>query len=235
MTAELVRGQNHPVSHSRVEVRVAAGTAVLALASLADERGRLTGPGALAHPGAPGLPGVRVSEEPAERHTLAVDLDAVDAGVHSIAVLLVLPPGGPLRFGAVPAPHLAVAEQDGAEFAAFAPTGLDAETALIALELYRRQGAWKVRAVGQGYAGGLAALLADGGLAAPEAAALTEEALRPARRTGDATRPPASLPSHAQGPDAQGSDARGSDARGSDAWGSDARGSDSQGSDVQGS
>ncbi|MEW1634884.1 TerD family protein [Streptomyces sp. NPDC093801] len=202
MTAELVRGQNHPVSHSRVEVRVSAGTAVLALASLADERGRLTGPGALAHPGAPGFPGVRVSEEPADRHTLAVDLDAVDAGVHRIGVLLVLPPGGPPRFGAVPAPHLAIAAQGGAEFAAFAPTDLDAETALIALELYRRQGAWKVRAVGQGYADGLAALLADGGLAAPEAAALTEEALRAARRTGDAARPPASLPSHAQGPDA---------------------------------
>lgn len=37
----------------------------------------------------------------------------------------------------------------------------------MALELYRRQGAWKVRAVGQGYAGGLAELLADQGL--PEA------------------------------------------------------------------
>ncbi|MFF4641934.1 TerD family protein [Streptomyces sp. NPDC001389] len=202
MTAELVRGQNHPVSHSRVEVRVSAGTAVLVLASLADERGRLTGPRALAHPGAPGLPGVRVSEEPAERHILAVDLDAVEAGVHSIGVVLVLPPGGPARFGAVPVPHLAIAEQGGAEFAAFAPADLDAETTLIALELYRRQGAWKVRAVGQGYADGLAALLADGGLAAPEAAALTEEALRTARRTGDAGRPPTSLPTHAQGSDA---------------------------------
>ncbi|MFJ8161490.1 TerD family protein [Streptomyces sp. NPDC096136] len=221
MTAELVRGQNHPVSHSRVEIRVSAGTAVLALASLADERGRLTGPGALAHPGAPGLPGVRVSEEPAERHTLAVDLDAVETGVHSIGVVLVLPPGGPLRFGAVPAPHLAVAEQGGAEFAAFAPTDLDAETALIALELYRRQGAWKVRAVGQGYADGLAALLADGGLPAPQAAALTEEALRTARRTDDAGRPPASLPSHAQGSDGQGSDGQGSGAQGPHAQGSD--------------
>ena len=36
MTAELVRGQNHPVSQSRVEIRVSAGTPVLALASLAD-------------------------------------------------------------------------------------------------------------------------------------------------------------------------------------------------------
>lgn len=43
---------------------------------------------------------------------------------------------------------------------------------MVALELYRRQGAWKVRAVGQGYAGGLTALFADQGLAAPAAAEL---------------------------------------------------------------
>ncbi|MFE1792157.1 TerD family protein [Streptomyces sp. NPDC059525] len=198
MTAELVRGQNHPVSHSRVEVRISAGTAVLALASLADERGRLTGPGALAHPGAPGLPAVRVPAGPGDRHTLDLDLDAVAAEVHRIGVLLVLPPGGPLRFGAVPAPHVALAEAGGPEFASFALTGLDAETALTALELYRRQGAWKVRAVGQGYADGLAGLLADGGLAAPEAAALAEEALRTAVRTGDGERSLAPLPPHAQ-------------------------------------
>ncbi|MFF2196193.1 TerD family protein, partial [Streptomyces sp. NPDC058157] len=189
MTAELVRGQNHPVPHSRVEVRVSAGAAVLALASLADERGRLTGPGALAHPGAPGLPGVLVPAGPGDRHTLAVDLDAVAAEVHRIGLLLVLPPGGPLRFGAVPAPHLAVAEAGGSEFASFALTDLDAETALIALELYRRQGAWKVRAVGQGYAAGLAALLADGGLAAPEAEALAADALRTAAPAGGGDRP----------------------------------------------
>ncbi|MFF4365795.1 TerD family protein [Streptomyces sp. NPDC001594] len=198
MTAELVRGQNHPVPHSRVEVRVSAGTAVLALASLADERGLLTGPGALAHPGAPGLPGVQVPAAPGDRHTLAVDLDAVAAEVHRIGLLLVLPPGGPPRFGAVPAPHLAVAEAGGSEFASFALTDLDAETALIALELYRRQGAWKVRAVGQGYAAGLAALLADGGLAAPEAEALAADALRTAAPTGGGDRSLAALPPHAR-------------------------------------
>ncbi|MCX5378997.1 TerD family protein [Streptomyces sp. NBC_00091] len=190
MTAELVRGQNHPVPHSRVEVRVSAGTPVLALASLADEQGRLSGPGALAHPGAPASPGLQVPGEFADRHTLALDLDAVAAEVHRIGVLLVLPPGGQLRFGAVQAPHAAVAAPGGAEFAGFTLTGLDAETAVVALELYRRQGAWKVRAVGQGYADGLGALLADGGLAAPEAAELAGAALGGAARTagGGATR-----------------------------------------------
>ncbi|MFD3802511.1 TerD family protein [Streptomyces sp. NPDC058611] len=194
MTAELVRGQNHPVSHSRVEIRVSAGTPVLALASLADEGGRLAGPEALAHPGAPTLPGVRSPEESAERHAFPVDLDAVPAAVHTVGVVLVLPPGGPARFGAVPASYVAVADPEGAELVGYTLTGLDGESAVVALELYRRQGAWKVRAVGQGYAEGLRALLADGGLAAQEAAELAAAALRTASRSGGSDATLATMP-----------------------------------------
>ncbi|MGW6939739.1 TerD family protein [Streptomyces xanthophaeus] len=184
MTAELVRGQNHPVSHSRVEVRVSAGTPVLVLASLADEQGRFAGSGTLGHPGARSLPGLQVPGEAADRHAFAVDLDAVAAEIHQVGVLLVLPPGGPARFGAVPASYVAVADGAGAELACFTLTGLEAETAVVALELYRRQGAWKVRAVGQGYADGLGALLAAGGMAPPEATALAATVLRTASPAG---------------------------------------------------
>ncbi|MFF4388925.1 TerD family protein [Streptomyces sp. NPDC001552] len=194
MTAELVRGQNHPVSQSRVEIRVSAGTPVLALASLADEQGRFAGNGILAHPGARSLPGVESPGELAERHTFAVDLDEVAADVHRLGVLLVLPPGGPVRFGAVPASYVAVADPDGPELAGYTLTGLDAETAVVALELYRRQGAWKVRAVGQGYAEGLGALLADGGLPAPAAAELAAAALGTIPRTAGADATLATMP-----------------------------------------
>ncbi|MFD7093852.1 TerD family protein [Streptomyces xanthophaeus] len=184
MTAELVRGQNHPVSHSRVEVRVSAGTPVLVLASLADEQGRFAGSGTLGHPGARSLPGLQVPGEAADRHAFAVDLDAVAAEIHQVGVLLVLPPGGPARFGAVPASYVAVVDGAGAELACFTLTGLEAETAVVALELYRRQGAWKVRAVGQGYADGLGALLAAGGMALPEATELAATVLRTASPAG---------------------------------------------------
>ncbi|MCB5183515.1 TerD family protein, partial [Streptomyces antimicrobicus] len=177
MAAELVRGQNHPLEHHQVEVRVTAGTALLALAVLGDEQGALAGPDRCAHPGAPGLPGIQVPAAAADQHRLAVDLDAVDGAVHRVGVLLVLPPGGPVRFGAVAAPHVAVTGPDGAELAGYTLTGLDAESAVLALELYRRQGAWKVRAVGQGYAEGLPALLADHGLGAQAAADLAARAL----------------------------------------------------------
>ncbi|MEV6328075.1 TerD family protein [Streptomyces sp. NPDC051909] len=173
MTAELVRGQNHPLPHTRLEIRVSAGHPVLAAATLGDEEGRVAGPEALAHPGAAELPGIEVSRQAAARHRLAVDLEAVRATVHRVSVLLALPlgTGGPTRFGASAAPVVTVTAPDGTAIADYTITGLDLESAVVALELYRRQGAWKVRAVGQGYEGGLAALLADQGLdRAPELA-----------------------------------------------------------------
>ncbi|MFH8770693.1 TerD family protein [Streptomyces sp. NPDC017958] len=173
MTAELVRGQNHPLSQVRLEIRISAGVPVLAGATLGDEHGTVHGAEWVAHPGAPTLPGIEVSGQAAADHRLAVDLDALPEAVHRVTVLLALPtqPGGALRFGAVAAPRTAVTGLDGTEIVRFTLTGLDAESAVVALELYRRQDAWKVRAVGQGYAGGLAALFTDQGLPQPAALA----------------------------------------------------------------
>ncbi|MEU0165719.1 TerD family protein [Streptomyces iakyrus] len=163
MTAELVRGQNHPLSQARLEIRISARTPIVAVAALGDENGRIHGEEWVAHPGAPAQPGLEVPRQAAADHRLAVDLDAVPEAVHRVSVLLALPVGGtgPVRFGAVAAPFVAVTGLDGGEVASYTITGLEAESAVVALELYRRQGAWKVRAVGQGYAGGLAELLAD--------------------------------------------------------------------------
>ncbi|MFI6138641.1 TerD family protein [Streptomyces griseus] len=175
MTAELVRGQNHTLPQTRLEIRVSAGTPVVAGATLGDERGTVRGAEWIAHPGSPQLPGLEVSQQAAADHRLAVDLEALPAGAHRVTVLLALPvgAGGPTRFGAVPAPFVAVTGLDGDEIATYTLTGLDAESAVSALELYRRQGGWKVRAVGQGYAGGLAEMLADQGVAAASALAGT--------------------------------------------------------------
>ncbi|MFI9775099.1 TerD family protein [Streptomyces sp. NPDC051956] len=175
MTAELVRGQNHPLTQNRLEIRVSAGVPIVAGATLSDDQGKVHGRDWVAHPGAPALPGLEVPRQAAADHRLAVDLDAVPEAAHRVSVLLALPtgPGDPDRFGAVAAPFVAVTGLDGSEVASYTITDLDAESAVVALELYRRQGAWKVRAVGQGYAGGLGALLTDQGL--PDAGALAGE------------------------------------------------------------
>lgn len=194
MTAELVRGQNHPLSRSRVEIRVSAGTPVLALASAGDDAGRLPGPEAVAHPGARALAGLEVPDAVSGRHRFTVDLDAVGPAVHRVGLVLVLSPGGPVRFGAVPAPYVAVAEPEGAEITGYTLDGLDSETAVVALELYRRQGAWKVRAVGQGYAGGLGALLADAGLPGPAAVALAAQVMAAAAPEATTPAPAEAVP-----------------------------------------
>ncbi|MEU5399334.1 TerD family protein [Streptomyces sp. NPDC005963] len=189
MTAELVRGQNHPLPESRLEIRVSAGHPLLACVTCSDDRGSVRGE-ELAHPGAPIVPGVEVSRATTDAPRFTVDLDAVPTAVHQVHLLLALPDGtaGPAHFGATAAPFLAVIGQNGDELASFTITGLEAETALVAVELYRRQGAWKVRAVGQGYAGGLAQLLGDQGLpqARERAAEIQAAAAAPAPRTAPA-------------------------------------------------
>ncbi|NGN68149.1 TerD family protein, partial [Streptomyces sp. A7024] len=168
MTAELVHGQNHPLPATRLEIRITADRPVVAGATLGDGDGTVRGTDWVAHPGAPLLPGLEVPRQAAAEHRLAVDLDALPEAVERVHVLLALPigVGGPERFGAIAPPRAAVTDLDGVEIATFAVTGLDSESAVTALELYRRQGAWKVRAIGQGYADGLEAMLADHGLPA---------------------------------------------------------------------
>ncbi|MFF4792610.1 TerD family protein [Streptomyces sp. NPDC001276] len=193
MTAELVRGQNHPLSEVRLEIRISAGRPVVAVATLSDDSGRARGAEWVVHPGAPVLPGLEVSRQAAADHRLAVDLGAIPEAVHRVDVLLALPAagGGPTRFGAVAAPFVAVTGLDGTELVSYTITGLDAESAVIAVELYRRQGAWKVRAVGQGYAGGLTELLTDLGLSqAAELAGAAEEAVAEGLARSVAVPPP---------------------------------------------
>ncbi|MFF8834518.1 TerD family protein [Streptomyces sp. NPDC015130] len=197
MTAELVRGQNHPLPDTRLEIRVSAGHPVVAGAALGDERGRVPSVEWVAHPVAPSLPGVDVPRQIAADQRLAVDLAAVPDAVHRVSVLLALPvgSGGPTSFGKAAAPFVAVSGSDGTEIASYTITGLDSESAVVALELYRRQGAWKVRAMGQGYEGGLADLLGDQGLERP--ADLAASILAPAPAPAATSEPTPAVPAPA--------------------------------------
>ncbi|MBF6476276.1 MULTISPECIES: TerD family protein [Nocardia] len=75
----------------------------------------------------------------------------------------------------------------GAQLAHFDGIGATSETAVVLGELYRRDGGWKFRAVGQGYASGLAALATDYGIAVDDAPAPPHEYTPP---------PPPPAPSH---------------------------------------
>jgi stress response protein SCP2 len=100
-------------------------------------------------------------ERPACYDVIDVNLAEVPPSVERIA-LVASADGG--TFGQVPDLRLAVSDLvTGAELATFAMTAGE-ETAFVTGELYRRDGSWKLRAVGQGYDSGLAGVATDFGL-----------------------------------------------------------------------
>ncbi|KES05337.1 stress response protein [Streptomyces toyocaensis] len=99
--------------------------------------------------------------------TVEVTLGAVEPAVERI-VLCASADGG--TFGQVPGLVLRLLDAGtGTELARF-DMAAGTETAFIGGELYRRQGKWKFRAVGQGYASGLAGLATDFGITVDEPA-----------------------------------------------------------------
>ncbi|MEV0277938.1 TerD family protein [Streptomyces sp. NPDC050610] len=98
--------------------------------------------------------------------TLSVDLDRVEPAIETV-VIAASADGG--SFGRVPGLCVRVLDaSSGAELARFDSEDATVETAFVLGELYRRQGAWKFRAVGQGYGTGLAGLATDFGISVDE-------------------------------------------------------------------
>lgn len=102
-------------------------------------------------------------------------------------------------FGQVHRAHIRVLDRDGdTELARFdlASGGLSSETALVFGELYRHGAEWKFRAVGQGYASGLAGIATDYGVdVLRETAPSPAPAASPQKSTGTYVSPaPAPMP-----------------------------------------
>lgn len=98
--------------------------------------------------------------------TLLVDLARVEAPIEQI-VLAASADGG--TFGQVPGLYIEVRDAASGNVAArFDSSGATVETAFVFGELYRRQGGWKFRAVGQGYGSGLEGLATDFGITVDE-------------------------------------------------------------------
>ncbi|MFI7413192.1 TerD family protein [Streptomyces sp. NPDC049627] len=98
--------------------------------------------------------------------SLLVDLARVEPAIETV-ILAASADGG--AFGQVP--DLAIEVKDAAQgtvVARFDSMGATVETAFVLGEFYRRQGAWKFRAVGQGYSSGLEGLATDYGITVDE-------------------------------------------------------------------
>ncbi|MFJ2839376.1 TerD family protein [Nocardia sp. NPDC087230] len=119
--------------------------------------------------------------------TLSVDLVRVEPQIETI-VLAASADGG--TFAQFHGLYIRVLDAaTGAEVARFDSTGATTETALVLGELYRRQGAWKFRAVGQGYDSGLAGLATDFGISVDDAPATPSQLITPPSQPHQHTSP----------------------------------------------
>ncbi|MFE1250723.1 TerD family protein [Streptomyces sp. NPDC058735] len=117
--------------------------------------------------------------------TLLVDLARVEPAIETI-VLAASADGG--AFGQVPDLYIEVRDTAAnAPVARFDNPGATTETAFVLGEFYRRLGAWKFRAVGQGYSRGLEGLATDYGITVDEP---RQAAPTPAPAPAAATPPP---------------------------------------------
>jgi stress response protein SCP2 len=103
----------------------------------------------------------KVTAESGGSDDVLVDLTAVDADVHALTVAASTD-GSP--FSEVDRLEWLVAGEQAEPVARFPVTGLTSERALVLGEVYRRDGQWRLRAVGQGWDGGLAGLATDYGV-----------------------------------------------------------------------
>jgi stress response protein SCP2 len=126
--------------------------------------------------------------------SLQINLAGLPAEIETVAIAASTD-GTPI--GQATGLHLLVSEPNGAELVRFDITDATSETAFVFGEIYRRQGAWKFRAVGQGWSSGLAGLAGDYGIsvddepapaAAPAAAATVPAAAAPAINMNKAVR-----------------------------------------------
>ncbi|MFF8681300.1 TerD family protein [Streptomyces sp. NPDC015237] len=129
---------------------------------------------------------------------IVVDTAAVPPGIEKIVVTASPDAAGQTFQGIEPTATIRNAD-DQSVLATFTPPQLGAETALVIVEVYLRNGAWKARAVGQGYANGLAGIATDFGVTVEEPA----PAAPPAQpRAATPPPPPAAAPTMPAAPPA---------------------------------
>ncbi|WP_345651313.1 TerD family protein, partial [Streptomyces tremellae] len=160
--AELTPGGNQQLPDGALTLRVTGPYDVSALVT-GDER-TVESDADFVFFNQPSAPGVEVSPG-AAADTVRIDPRKLRPGASRVTLALSpAEPGVPL--GGLPAPVLTVLGpgEPPPTVATFHPPPAATETVLLLAEVYRRGTGWKIRALGQGYAEGLAGLARDFGV-----------------------------------------------------------------------
>ncbi|MFF5896617.1 TerD family protein [Streptomyces argenteolus] len=170
MTA-MTPGSNIPLSAARVAVDVAAPVRLDVSGLLLTADGKVRSDDDFIFYNQPSGPGVTYrSGGGSAPDAIVVDTTGVPPGIEKIVVTASPDAAGQTFQGVEPTATVRNAD-DGSVLATFTPPQLGGETALVVIEIYLRNGAWKARAVGQGYANGLAGIATDFGVTVEEPAA----------------------------------------------------------------
>ncbi|MGW1243275.1 CAP domain-containing protein [Streptomyces bobili] len=185
--SELVSGANVALPEGALAVRVSGPFDVCALVT--DDSGKAGGDGDFVFYNQPTAPGAGLRGD-----TLTLEPARLRAGATRVTVVVsASEPGTPPA--RLPAPTLRVTDRQGRALARFTPPPARRETVLLLAEVYRRGGVWKLRALGQGYADGLAGLARDFGVEVAD-----EGTAPPPRGAAPPARVPAADPDGFAGP-----------------------------------
>ncbi|MBD9723921.1 CAP domain-containing protein [Streptomyces caniscabiei] len=152
----LVPGGNIPLPSGTLTIRVPGPFDVSALVT--DDTGRVRGDADFVFYNQPTAPGARLAGD-----TLTVTPTALRPGATRLT-LAISPAAPDTPLGHLPTPTLLVTTPDGRTIARFTPPRPARETVLLLAELYRKGQGWKLRALGLGYADGLAGVARDFGV-----------------------------------------------------------------------
>ncbi|WP_189891215.1 TerD family protein [Streptomyces xantholiticus] len=200
MTA-MTPGSNIPLTAARVAVDVAAPVRLDVSGLLLTADGKVRSDDDFIFYNQPQGPGVSYrSGGGTAPDAIVVDTAAVPPGIEKIVVTASPDAAGQTFQGIEPTATIRNGD-DGSAIATFTPPRLGTETALVVVEIYLRNGVWKARAVGQGYANGLAGIATDFGVSVDEEPAAVPAPAAPpvaAAPTADpriaATPPPPAAP-----------------------------------------
>ncbi|MHB9754497.1 TerD family protein [Streptomyces sp. BYX5S] len=182
-------GSNIPLTAQRVTVDVTAPVRLDVSGLLLTADGKVRSDDDFIFYNQPSGPGVTyTSGGGSAPDAITVDTAAVPPGIEKIVVTASPDAAGQTFQGIEPTATIRAAD-DGSVLATFTPPQLGGETALVVIEVYLRNGAWKARAVGQGYANGLAGIATDFGVSVEEPAAPAAPTPAPAPQA-----PPAAMP-----------------------------------------
>ncbi|MFF4797737.1 TerD family protein [Streptomyces sp. NPDC001351] len=164
-------GSNIPLSTARVTVDVTAPVRLDVSGLLLTGDGKVRSDDDFIFYNQPAGPGVTYrSGGGTAPDAITVDTAAVPPGIEKIVVTASPDAQGQTFQGIEPTATIRNAD-DNTVLATFTPPQLGTETALVVVEIYLRGGQWKARAVGQGYANGLAGIATDFGVTVEEPAA----------------------------------------------------------------